>query len=326
MSRRVTRFQDTKGNSRNGSRQDSDSGDSLANLPFTSEYSLEPKKIVWLFEECFKYILGSEQLQENIQAVKADLFNRDYLAAFNNDDKRFAYAARWTPARALSYSSLFSSLAPIRDLFADENKHSRVLCVGGGASGELVGLAAVFCRLKEYNPSSPSKLDVNIVDIADWTSVTTALTRYIKSNWVYDESKFDTNFTHGDILVPGSYNVDISSLDLVSILFTTNELFTEKRKETIQFLQLLNKSCKSGSYLLIAESAGSYSHIEIGTKKFPVQFLIDMILVGKQGENNGPWEIVQQSDSIWYRINENEVNYPMKLENMRFFYRLYKKK
>lgn len=100
----------------------------------------------------------------------------------------------------------------------------------------------------------------------------------------------------------------------------------KKRKETIKFLQLLNSNCRQGSLLLIAESAGSYSHIKIGDKNFPVQFLIDTILVGKPGLNNGSWEIISQSDSSWYRINQKEVDYPMKLENMRFFYRLYIKK
>lgn len=64
----------------------------------------------------------------------------------------------------------------------------------------------------------------------------------------------------------------------------------------------------------------------VGSKKFPVQFLVDMILVGKQGANDGDWEIVEQNESCWYRINQKEVEYPMKLENMRFFYRLYRKK
>ncbi|KAG7664879.1 uncharacterized protein J8A68_001572 [[Candida] subhashii] len=294
-------------------------------LPFTSDDCMEPTKIMDLFEVCFKNVLDSPELQEHIQVVKGDLYNRDYLSAFNNDDKRFAYASRWTPARALAYTSLFASLEPIKELMEDPESKKSVLCVGGGASSELVGLAAVFARLKEYNSGSASELNIKLIDIADWSLVVNNLTSYMKSNWVYHQEKLNSEFVCGDVLTVNPDSLGLETLDLVTLLFTTNELFAEKRKETIRLLQLLNSRCKQGSLLLIAESAGSYSHITIGERRFPVQFLIDTVLIGKPGESNGAWEIVQQSESCWYRINQKEVEYPMKLENMRFFYRLYRK-
>ena len=164
---------------------------------------------------------------------------------------------------------------------------------------------------------------MTIVDIADWSTVVSNLSAHIKSKWVYKPESFNASFLHKDIL---SLELDYSTMDLVTLLFTTNELFCEKRSETVKFLQRLNSQCRSGSLLLIAESAGSYSHITIGSKKFPVQFLVDTILVGKPDANDGAWEIVQLSESCWYRVDTREVTYDMKLENMRFFYRLYRKK
>ena len=287
---------------------------------------MEPQKIIDLFEVCFKHVLESPDLQEHIQVVKGDLYNRDYLAAFNNDDNRFAYACRWSPARALAYSSVLASLEPIKTLLENPETVRNVLCVGGGASSELVALGSVFCRLKEYHPNSPSQLNIKLIDIADWSKVVSNLTTYMKDSWVYHSEKLNSQFICDDILTSSPESLNLGSLDLITLLFTTNELFAEKRKETIKFLQLLNSNCRQGSLLLIAESAGSYSHIKIGDKNFPVQFLIDTILVGKPGLNNGSWEIISQSDSSWYRINQKEVDYPMKLENMRFFYRLYIKK
>ncbi|CAI5755999.1 unnamed protein product [Candida verbasci] len=301
--------------------------DELSNdlLPFTTNDSLEPIKILDLIEINLKHILNSPELQSFIQIVKGDLYNRDYLSAFNSDEKRFAYVARWTPARALSYSSLFSSLKPIKALLQEPIQIKNVLCIGGGAGSELIGLSSVFCRLKEYNSSSSSEIHINIIDIANWSTVINHFTKYIKENWLYHGEKLSTNFICDDILITNT-DLQLNNLDLITILFTTNELFTEKRKETIKLLQKLNDNCKSGTLLLIAESAGSYSHIIIGERKFPIQFLIDTILVGKPNENNGVWEIVNSSESCWYRINQKEVEYSMKLENMRFFYRLYRKK
>lgn len=295
-------------------------------IPFASEHSLSPTKIVDLFEATFHHILDAPDLQDHIQIVKGELFNRDYLSAFNSDDKRFAYASRWSPARALSYASLFASLPQVVAFLGDPDHQSRVLCVGGGASAELAALGAVFGQLKGQQPSSASKLNVDIVDIADWSSVVSNLTNFIQKNWYYDGLNFQTHFLKEDILAVDAAKLEFLDLDLVTLLFTTNELFCEKRKETVNFLNTLNKNCRTGSYLLIAESAGSYSHITVGTKKFPVQFLIDTILVGRPGADDGAWEIVQLSESCWYRIDTRKVEYRMKLENMRFFYRLYKKK
>lgn len=295
-----------------------------SSLPFKNDNSLEPYQILDAFTVCFKHILDSPELESFIQKVKSDLYNRDYIAAFNNDNKRFGYASRWSPSRALAYASLFSNLQPITEMLQEPEKVKRVLCVGGGAASEIVGLGAVFCRLKEYHPNSSSRLDIDVVDIADWTMVLNHLSNYMKQNWVHKEHSLNTQFIHEDVL---SAKIDnLASLDLITLLFTTNELFAEKRKDTIKFLHTLSSSCKSGALLLIAESAGSFSNITIGNKQFPVQFLIDTILVGRQGEENGPWEIISESESIWYRVNEKELTYPLKLENMRFFYRLYRRK
>lgn len=294
-------------------------------IPFQADNTLSASKVIDLFLENFKYILGSEDLQEMIQVVKGELFKRDYLSAFDSDDKRFAYVARWSPARALAYASLFASLDPIRSLFEDPERKSQVLCVGGGAASELVGMASVFCSLKRSCGDSPSNLEMDVIDIADWSTIVAKLSDYVKSHWLYDGNKFNANFVHGDVLAKSAAELRLPSLDLITLLFTTNELFCEKRAETIRFLQLLSSNCRKGTLLLITESAGSYSHITVGLKQFPVQFLIDTILVGKPGANNGAWKIVDQSESCWYRINEREVAYPVKLENMRFFYRLYEK-
>lgn len=295
-------------------------------IPFHNELTLSPSKVIDLFLDNFKFILASEGLADMIQVVKGELFNRDYLSAFNNDDKRFAYVARWTPSRALAYASLFASLKPIANIFEDPERKNRVLCVGGGAASELVGMASLFCSLKQPNGGSASELVMDVIDIADWSTIVSNISGYVQQNWLYDASKFSANFIHGNVLAKTPSELELSQLDLITLLFTTNELFCEQKTETIKFLQALSAHCRKGALLLITESAGSYSHITIGLKKFPVQFLIDTILLGKPGSDTSAWELVEQSESCWYRVDERAINYPVKIENMRFFYRLYQKK
>lgn len=299
-------------------------GDVLSTIPPSTAHSLPSNDLLKLFQDSFRFLLNSPNLQEFIQLVKGDLYNRDYIQAFGDDDRRMAYSVRWTPSRALCYSSLFSSLKEIRDTIT--TKDSKVLCIGGGASGELVGLCSVFAQSRDfYNKDQyRSKFDITLIDIADWSLIVQKLTSEIKKNWLYNEPDYlNVDFLNEDVLNSDATTLDLKSLNLITLLFTTNELFAEDKARSIRFFQSLN-NCQTGSYLLIAESAGSYSHIMVGTKKFPIQFLIDTILLGKDGSSGG-WELVKKSDSCWYRC-EKDYDYPLKLENMRFFYRLYKKK
>lgn len=301
--------------------------------------TLPPQEVVDLFKVTFaKELYGSdglEVLQSQIQSVKSDLYNRDYIAAFNDDSKRIAYCCRWSSSRATAYSSLFAHFSELTEIVQCPDADQNVLCIGGGAGGELVALASLFTPSRNFVTKYSSTkqqvpkyaLNVHLVDISDWSTVIDRLSQTIREKWLYaDESKyFNVRFSERDILKMDDLELALSELNLVTLLFTTNELFSENRAQSIRLLQKFNQYCKSGCYLLITESAGSYSHITVGSKKFPIQFLIDTVLLGKRGQAEaGAWELIKQSDSTWYRCDQ-EIDYPMKLENTRIFYRLYKK-
>jgi 25S rRNA (uracil2843-N3)-methyltransferase len=52
---------------------------------------------------------------------------------------------------------------------------------------------------------------------------------------------------------------------------------------------------------------------------FPVQFLIHHSLT-----SGGEWKLIDSDDSRWYRVDP-DLRYSLKLENMRFFFRLYER-
>lgn len=300
-------------------------------LPTHHRDTLPPQEVVDLFKRTFSRELYDDldDVKELVQKVKSDLYNRDYVAAFDDTAKRVAYCCRWSPARAVAYASLFAQLEPLNQIVRcqQQSGDEKVLCVGGGAGGELVALASLFTPSRHVRTPSSESLYIHLVDIYDWTNVVSRLQHQIDTNWLYnDQSRFcHTKFTPNDILKMDPEQLQLEQLNLITLLFTTNELFSQDKTGSIKFLQSLTAYCQPGCFLLITESAGSYSHITVGSKKFPIQFLIDTVLMGKRGQqNHGSWSLVEQSDSIWYR-GDSATDYPLKLENMRCFYRLYRK-
>lgn len=314
------------------------------------EATLPPQQILDLFKISFHnelYETDQLNLQKYIQIVKSNLYDRDYISAFDMEIKRIAYCCRWSSFRAIAYASLFASLTPVKSIIQCQSllttnteniihsEENSILCIGGGACGELISIASIFAPSRNYaskylrndiqNPQS--KLTIYLVDIADWSQIISRISHAISSNWLYDYSKnFIINFLHKDVLTLSPSELNLRKLNLITLLFTTNELFMKDKSTAIKLLQMFSQNCKSGCYLLIVESAGSYSHITVGSKKFPIQFLIDTILLGtKENKFEGDWELIDQTDSKWYRY-QNSLDYPINLENMRFFYRLYMKK
>jgi 25S rRNA (uracil2843-N3)-methyltransferase len=290
-----------------------------------------------------------EILNPIIQGVKAALYDRDYPTAFGTLQNLEAYVARWTPSRALAYAHLFSNLvesalyAPSssnnNNSNAEDNKTKRILSIGGGAGAEIVGFGAL--ALLNHCGNRDHKLHVTAVDVAEWDPVVAKISDYMNRNWAHnsgdnsndtsrsldehlanlsliDTDEIKVDFINHDILTLPRDRLDFSKLDLITSMFTTNELFTASRTGTVKFLKSLVE-CRKGTLLLFVESAGSYSEVMVGTKKFPVHFLINHVL-----SHDNTWELLSSADSKWYRLPAG-LSYPMQLENMRYFYRLYRR-
>lgn len=294
-----------------------------AQLSTESKDHLPAQDILDLYKHCFHtelYEQSIEILLENVQKVKGRLYDRDYEKAFSEENLRVAYCARWSPSRSISYAALLTHLQPVREVLGLPS--SNILCIGGGAGGELVALASIITLAAHRDQKKHMQL--NLIDIADWNPVISKLNAMINEKWLYGSASksLDVQFIQENVL---NSQVPLEALNLVTIFFTANELVKEDRGGSVRFLQRLNSQCPSGCLLLVVESAGSYSHISIGTHKFPIQFLIDTVLLGKRNEGDGPWRLLQDSDSMWYRAS-TKLDYKLKIENMRFFFKLYQKK
>ncbi|QDS77411.1 hypothetical protein FKW77_006342 [Venturia effusa] len=208
------------------------------------------------------------------------------------------------------------------------------------------------------------KFQLLMIDIADWRSVKTALYHHLTTPpklsqyasaaakaanrpFTYPESLF------ADLLVADVLTLDPESFDrtlkasqaqLVTIFFTLNELYTTSRARTQAFLLQLTASLEPGAVLLVVDSAGSYSTVELNgaERRYPMHWLLDHTLLKVAaatsiGGNEGAakkdtrggqeiprWEKLREEESTWFRLPEG-LNYPLELEDMRYQLHLYRR-
>lgn len=265
---------------------------------------------------------------------------------------------------------------------------ARVVCFGGGAA-EIMAFAGLLRHLRpdatgkpdpaptngpetvteEFSSLSvsgsttapaPALLDLQLVDIADWSSVilklhdglTTApaLSKYASAAARASNASFllpqalKSTFTQANVLE--STTEDLRSMigpnpALLTLLFTLNELYQASIAKTTGFLMKLTTAAPKDSLLLVVDSPGSYSEITAGDAKgeeegkdkrtFPMHWLMDRALVPKitkkddeETETKAMWEKVVDEESRWYRLEE-DLKYPISLENMRFQVHLFRR-
>jgi 25S rRNA (uracil2843-N3)-methyltransferase len=139
-----------------------------------------------------------------------------------------------------------------------------------------------------------------------------------------------------------------SHIKLVTIFFTLNELYTTSRARTQAFLLELTTLLQPGALLLVVDSAGSYSTVELNgaPKKYPMQWLLDHTLlkvaatisteIGDDNEQHVSkekreskqecprWVKLREDESSWFRLPEG-LKYPLELEDMRYQLHLYQR-
>lgn len=100
-------------------------------------------------------VLGSETFAARLQELKQALYNRDFGAAFGREDLLEAYAARWSPTRALCYARVLRDVGGYLEALVDDglgeeeegeeeegdNDDGVGSGSGGGSNGEGSGIA-----------------------------------------------------------------------------------------------------------------------------------------------------------------------------------------
>lgn len=179
-------------------------------------------------------------------------------------------------------------------------------------------------EISKPTPNAQS-LHLTAIDIANWTPIiktlSTALTTPASPRYpsFISPSAFSVTFHHHDILTPSVSPLVSPSTSLITLLFTTNELYTQSRASTTQFLLSLKENTRAGCLLLVLESAGSYSTVQVNGKTFPMGMLLDHTLLA-----GDVWEKLVGEEAKWYRLPEG-LRYPIELENMRYFVRVYRR-
>ncbi|KAH6642321.1 hypothetical protein C7974DRAFT_99310 [Boeremia exigua] len=318
--------------------------------------------ILNIFRNSFKEILESD-IQPLLQEVKGHLFDRNFSEAFGREDYLEAYAARWSSSRALGYLGVLWRMRESLDLVQttkedDEvgeasQKSWKVICLGGGAGAEIGTLGALHRLLsdeqEERGEGQPKNFEVVAIDSAAWGNVVDQLATQITippplskyasaavqaaNRPLADPSAFKTAFHQHDVLKMDTKTLSaaLDGANLVTLMFTLNELYSASISLTQQFLLRMTETLAPGAMLLVVDSPGSYSTVSLNgaDKNYPMQWLLDHTLLadtsgGKAKEEVRLWEKVQEDDSRWFRLDDR-LEYPIELENMRMQLHLYRR-
>jgi 25S rRNA (uracil2843-N3)-methyltransferase len=212
---------------------------------------------------------------------------------------------------------------------------THVLSIGGGAGSELLAFAALATAGKALK--SP-RLHWVGADIGDWSDVLTRIDHAAKDRWAYD-AEFE--FIECDVLAPAPAPKDDDetsptplpflrhSPDLTTIFFTLTELLSQNRARTLALLRSLTAATAPGALLLVADSASDIAQFSLGKdgRTWPVYMVLDALLAAPGGKSAVPgWERIRKEDSKWYRLPEGVgAGWPCKLENARYWMRLYRR-
>ena len=250
--------------------------------------------------------------------------------------------------------------------FASTN---RVVSIGGGAGAELVALGAypqlighpctnVNNTGENLNPPS-SSLAIQAIDIADWSTVLQKLhscmtaappiSEYsssaakIANVALVSPAACTLSFMREDVLGMNNEGLVTAFTDaaLVTLMFTLNELYNTSISSTTNLLLSLTMLLAPGAMLLVVDSPGSYSTVNLGEtsnvddrgtrKRYPMQWLLDHTLLesaatstSKNASAERQWEKLESKESEWFRLSK-QLRYPVSLEDMRYQLHLYRR-
>jgi 25S rRNA (uracil2843-N3)-methyltransferase len=320
----------------------------LSTLPTTFD-------ILALIRHSLAPTITSPGFGATVQKIKGLLYEKKWLEAFGDEGLLDAYAGRWVPSRVLCFRELLAETEELREFIVgkydedegeaeegeaiakeEESKSmNRIVSLGGGAGSEVLAIASLIHgqRLSDRRNDRPVSNHVISwvgVDFGPWSSVLDKFSSAFSSLWHLD---LPAPCHQMNLLEPASPNplLPLISGDtgLVTLIFTICELMSQSRPGTIRLIRDLTANLRSGGLLLVADSASDIAEFELGSsgRKWPVYMVLDAMLLGtKDAEGKAQWKKLDSDDSRWFRLPEGVAdNWPVKLENTRYWYRLYRR-
>ncbi|EQL00695.1 hypothetical protein OCS_03587 [Ophiocordyceps sinensis CO18] len=316
----------------------------------------DQQRLLDVFANAFGTVLASEAFPAVLQDIKQALFRRDFAAAFAAESCLEAYAARWSPTRALCYARVLHDVGDhVQQMLGCEG-HAKQGDLQRGSTDEpprgsnvfnvvsIGGCAAEHVAFASYVHDTSSRGALTLLDAAPWSYVTSRLhnaltsapplSKYASAAAMASnqplllDAQLPTTFCQSDVLsLTQERLTELVGADplLVTLLFTLNELYSDGGLgKTTAFLRSLGGAVASQSLLLVVDSPGSYSEAAVGKdkKRYPMQWLLDHTLLSAEARDYW-WEKLESHDSVWFRIPE-ALSYPIQLENMRYQMHLYR--
>ncbi len=309
--------------------------------------------------------LESPWLNEQIQHIKSLLYDKKFLEVFENEDLLAAYGARWVPSRALAFREIFEDVDLVRRRLVikgkgkaadEEERRQVVVCLGGGAGSELLAIAGLLGEinrtaglLPEQTKVESAPVEVHMLDIGPYGSLVDTFGNGIRQELpLLTPERMSILFSQTDILAsqagatkPDGFEISLSSSSpdkppIITLLFTITELFVQSKAKTILFLRRLTDLAPVGTLFLVVDSANEEaSAVQVGSqgRAFGLASILDGLLCSDIVQKNGDdvvrrkdWRCVEKVDTRWFRLREGlQEFYPIKLENTRYWLRLYKK-
>ncbi|KAK7423130.1 hypothetical protein QQX98_001206 [Neonectria punicea] len=311
------------------------------------QHPADQQVLLDIFSDAFARVLFADGFPALLQELKQALFNRDFAAAFGREDFLEAYAARWSPTRALGYGAVFLGIrahlkklvdAPSKDAAAASPRGTlRMVCVGGCAAEHLA--------FASYVQSQNLTGHLTLVDSGPWSSINALLeakttsppplsayasaTAKATNHALLTADQLALTHTQQDILAleaPALAEVVGARPVIVTLMFTLNELYTRGGiAKTTKLLKNLGEVLVDGSLVLVVDSPGSYSETALGKekKRYPMQWLLDHTLLETTEKQGYSWDKLESDESVWFRLPD-VLNYPIPLENMRYQLHLYR--
>ncbi|KAJ2551000.1 hypothetical protein IWW35_003020 [Coemansia sp. RSA 1878] len=247
---------------------------------------------------------------ERLQDIKQKFYERDFDGIFLEPSNLSVYTAQYVPRRALCYYDLFSH-PQLQSILLTR---PRILCLGAGSGSELLGITAACCQILSDNTHP---ITIHSQDYADWSPILQSLEHAVRYKWNIQQSHITYEFSKDNLLsMSQSTEALIASSQLITAMFVFGELFADK-SNAINFVKTIVRCTRPGAFFLLVDSAGSFSSIKVGNNTYMAYMFFDSL---KQY-----FEPVVADDSKWFRHAQG-LDYPLPIENMRYFVRLYKRK